>query len=66
MPQREFEITITPTGEVKLHVHGYKGRSCMEAVKLIEQMVGQVKSQQQTSEFYEPEVEARFRIDQRQ
>jgi hypothetical protein len=66
MPQREFEITITPHGEVKLHVHGYKGKGCLEAVKLIEQMVGQVKSQQETCEFYEPEEEVRFRIDQRQ
>jgi len=66
MPQREFEMTITPNGEVKLHIHGYKGKGCLAAVKLIEQMVGTVKSQQQTSEYYEPEEEVRFRIDQRQ
>jgi hypothetical protein len=66
MPQREFEMTITPNGEVKLHIHGYKGKGCLAAVKLIEQMVGRVKSQQQTSEYYEPEEEVRFRIDQRQ
>ncbi len=66
MPQREFDITILPNGEVKLHVHGYKGKSCHDVVKFFEKMIGEVKSQQETSEFYEPEEVVRFQIDQRQ
>ena len=66
MTQREFDITIGLGGEVELHTHGYKGKSCLEVVKLFEKVVGQVKSQQHTSEFYEPEEEVHFRIDQRQ
>ncbi len=66
MPPREFDITIAPNGEVKLHIQGYKGKSCLEVVKLFEQIVGEVKSQQPTSELYEPEEQVRFRIDQRQ
>ena len=66
MAQQEFEITIGPGGEVKLHIHGFKGKSCLEVVKFFEKAVGQVKSQQQTSEFYEPEEDVRFRIEQRQ
>jgi len=66
MAQREFDITIGPGGEVQLQIHGYKGKSCLEMVKLFEKVVGQVKSQRETSEFYEPEEEVRFRIDQRQ
>jgi hypothetical protein len=66
MAQREFDITIDPSGEVKLHIHGYKGKSCLEVVKLFEKVVGQIKSRQETSEFYEPEEDVRFRIDQRQ
>jgi len=65
MPQREFEITIGKTGDVELHVKGYKGRACLDAVKLFEQIVGEMKSQQQTSEFYEPEEQVQYRIDQR-
>ncbi len=65
MAQREFEITITPDGSVELHVKGYKGKSCLEAVKLFEQIVGEIKAQEQTSEFYEPEEQVQFRIDQR-
>ena len=65
MPQREFEITIGPDGNVELHVKGYKGKSCLEAMKLFEQIVGEVKQQRETSEFYEPEEHVRHRLDQR-
>jgi hypothetical protein len=65
MPQREFDITIGPDGNVELHVKGFKGKGCLEAMKLFEQIVGEVKSQRETSEFYEPEEQVRYQIDQR-
>lgn len=64
MQQREFDITIEPDGQVRLHVRGYKGKSCLEAVKLFERVVGQLKSQQLTSEYYEPDERVRFHIEQ--
>ena len=64
MPQREFDITIGPDGSVEVHVKGYKGKSCLEAVKLFEQIVGELKSQRETSEFYEPEEQVQFNIEQ--
>lgn len=65
MPQREFEITIGKTGEVELHLKGFKGRTCLDAVKVFEEIVGEMKSQHETSEFYEPEEQVQYRIDQR-
>jgi hypothetical protein len=65
MAQREFDITIAADGMVELHVKGFKGKSCLEVVKLFEQMVGEVTSTQKTSEFYEPEEQVRFRLEQR-
>jgi Protein of unknown function (DUF2997) len=65
MPQREFNLTIAADGSVEVHVKGYKGKSCSEAVKLFEQIVGELKSEQKTSEFYEPEEQVQFRLDQR-
>lgn len=65
MAQREFDITISPNGNVELHVKGFKGRSCLEAVKLFEQIVGELKTQRETSEFYEPEEQVRYNLDQR-
>lgn len=65
MPEREFEITIGPDGNVELHVKGYKGKSCLEAMKVFEQIVGDVKARRETSEFYEPEEQVHRQIDQR-
>lgn len=65
MPQREFEITIAADGQVELHVKGYKGKSCLEAMKIFEQVVGELKSRRETSEFYEPDETVRINIDQR-
>jgi invasion protein IalB len=64
MPQREFDITIGKTGEVELHVKGFKGKGCLAAVKIFEEIVGEMKAQQATSEFYEPEEQVQYRVDQ--
>lgn len=65
MPQREFDITIEPDGSVELQVKGYKGKSCLEAMKVFAQLVGEVTSQRATSEFYEPEEQVQFRIEEK-
>jgi hypothetical protein len=65
MGQREFEISIGRDGHVELHVKGFKGAACLEVAKLFEQIVGEMKAQEKTSEFYEPEEQVRFNIDQR-
>jgi hypothetical protein len=65
MPQREFEVTIGPDGTVEVYVKGYKGKGCLEAAKIFQEIVGEMKSQQETSEFYEPEEQVQYRIDQR-
>ena len=66
MPEREFHITISPDGSVELHVKGYKGKSCLEAMKQFEKLVGELKEQRETSEFYEPEEQVQYRIENRQ
>jgi hypothetical protein len=65
MPQREYDITIAKDGSVELHVKGHKGPACLEVAQMFEKIVGEMTSRQQTSEFYEPEEEVRYRIDQR-
>lgn len=65
MPQRELDITIGPGGGVELHVKGYKGSQCIDAMKVFEQIVGELQWRRETSEFYEPEEEVRHRIEQR-
>lgn len=65
MPEREYDITIEPNGDVHLHVRGYKGKGCLEAVRMFEKIVGELKSQQATNEFYELDEVVRFNLEQR-
>lgn len=64
MAQHDIEITISKAGEVKVHIKGAKGKSCLAYAKWLSQLVGNVKNQQLTSEYYEPETKARIDIEQ--
>ncbi len=65
MPQREFDVSIGPNGTVEVTVKGYKGKGCLEAVKMFEKIVGELREEQKTSEFYEPDEVVRYQIDQK-
>jgi hypothetical protein len=65
MNQREFDITIAPNGTVEVHVKGYKGKGCLDALKLFQQIIGEVQSRRETSEFYEPDEQVQFRVEQK-
>jgi hypothetical protein len=64
MAQHEVEITISKTGEVKVHVKGAKGKACLAYSKWLADVVGKIRDQQLTSEYYEPETKARINIEQ--
>jgi hypothetical protein len=64
MAQHEVEITISKTGEVKVHIKGVKGKGCLAYAKWLSELVGKVKNQQLTSEHYEPEVKAKMDLEQ--
>ena len=64
MAQHDIEISISKTGEVRVHVKGAKGKSCMEYAKWLTEVSGEVKEQQLTSEYYEPEIKARIDLQQ--
>jgi hypothetical protein len=66
MPQREFEITVGPDGHVQVHISGYKGKGCIEAARMFEEIVGKMHSRQETAEFYQPEENVRIHIERRQ
>jgi hypothetical protein len=64
MAQHDVDITISKSGEVKVHIKGAKGKGCLEYAKWLTKVVGKVKDQQMTSEFYEPDVKARINLQQ--
>jgi hypothetical protein len=65
MPQRDVEITISKNGEVKVHIKGIKGKACLKFGAFLADVVGKVKSQQLTSEYYEPEEKAAISQEQK-
>lgn len=65
MKQREFEITISPTGEVEIQADGFKGKGCLEAIKKFEEMVGQTKDVRHTAGYYEPEEDVHQHAERR-
>ena len=64
MAQHEVDIEITKQGEVKVHIKGVKGKACLEYAQWLTELVGKVKDQQLTSEYYEPEVKTRVDLHQ--
>ena len=58
MAQHEIDIEISKTGEVKVSIRGVKGKGCLKYAEFLAQLVGEVKSQQLTSEYYAPEETA--------
>ena len=64
MAQHEVDITITKTGEVKVHIKGVKGKACLEYAEWLRSIIGPVKDQKLTSEYYEPEVKSRINLHQ--
>lgn len=64
MAQHDVKITISKTGEVKVHIKGAKGKSCLAYSKWLSKLIGNVKDQKLTSEHYEPEIKARIDLEQ--
>jgi len=62
MAQHDVEITISKSGEVKVHVKGVKGKGCLEYAEWLTEIVGKVKERQLTSEYYEPETKAKIEL----
>ena len=51
--KEELEIHISPEGQVTLDVKGRKGKACLETVDAFKKLLGPVKEQKLTSEYYE-------------
>ena len=58
MEQHDIEIRIAPDGEVTVSVKGAKGKACLQYAEFLRKVVGEVKDQRYTSEYYEPEGKA--------
>lgn len=50
-----IDVTISPTGETTVKTTGFKGKSCQDASRFLEQALGAAESEKRTAEFYQPE-----------
>ena len=66
MEAHEFDIEITPGGEVKVHIKGVKGQACTDYVKLFEQIFAEATDVQHTAEFYAPPTSVAIHIEQKE
>jgi hypothetical protein len=53
---RIIEVIVLPQGEVTLQTKGYAGSDCLQASKFLEQALGVVTNDQNTTEFYQAET----------
>ncbi|NEP13168.1 MAG: DUF2997 domain-containing protein [Symploca sp. SIO2C1] len=57
-----LEFVIYPDGRVKEKVTGIVGSSCAEVTAAIEAQLGQVVSQEKTSEYYSQKLEQAAKV----
>jgi len=55
MESHELEIEIGKDGKVRVKTAGAKGKSCLEYIRLVEQVLGKSLSRELTAEYYEPD-----------
>ena len=65
MAQYELEVTIEADGRVRVHTQGFKGKTCLDTIRMVERIIGPVQEQQYTHEYYEPDEKVRFQLEQK-
>ena len=58
-------ITISPTGQTTVATSGYRGKSCKDATRQLEQALGTVESDRKSPEYYQPQATGQ-QVQQRQ
>jgi hypothetical protein len=57
MKQRTINVVINPDGTVEVAPDGFKGKSCRDATKFLEQALGlDTAKSKTTAEYYEQET----------
>jgi len=51
--KHEIELFISDDGELKVHIKGIKGKSCLKIVDALSEGTGQEKQRNLTGEYYE-------------
>ena len=60
MQSHDLEIEITKSGQVKVHIQGVKGKSCLDYAQLLAGIVGKEEAKELTAEYYEPDSQVKI------
>ena len=58
----ELNIEIDESGNVKADIKGIKGKGCLEYSKILQELLGTIKEQKLTSEYYDQDVKITDKI----
>jgi acetylornithine deacetylase/succinyl-diaminopimelate desuccinylase-like protein len=62
---KEIEVTVNPDGTTKTDFSGFQGPSCLDAAKLLRELLAQFGIQSEETQFTpKPELEAALENDQ--
>lgn len=61
--KRELEVTIGKDGKVRVHIKGFPGKACMDVAKMLEKVLGPIEDVEHTSEYYQPEEDAKINLE---
>jgi len=53
---KTIEIIVSPTGQSTVKTRGFRGASCQEASRLLEQALGSRTAERLTAEFYQSQT----------
>jgi Protein of unknown function (DUF2997) len=56
--QEELVIEISPAGELRVEVKGAGGKRCLDYLEVFQRLLGPVREQHLTPEYYEAEMQA--------
>lgn len=54
---KSVEITVSPTGEIKVETKGFQGAECLSASRDYEKALGVVTSDKKTGDYYATDSE---------
>ncbi len=57
-----LEIIVAADGSLRMEAHGFRGSTCIEATRFIEQALGKVTSDLKTAGYYEQPAQSDTRI----
>ncbi|HVE39753.1 MAG TPA: DUF2997 domain-containing protein [Planctomycetota bacterium] len=60
MEPHDLEIEIGKDGKVRVKTAGAKGKSCLEYIRLVQEIVGKELNRDLTAEYYEPDSQVRI------